>query len=174
MARRVVRPDRRAGDDVTVNEWIARWSHILPPQAVGELVASFDPSAHVIPESSGSSESRLQSEIRLVASRDYRIALWRNNNGGMTTYDGRHVRFGLGNDSAALNRKWKSSDLIGVTPAGRFVAIEVKAPGWSLRPSDNRAQAQAAFMRSVTAFGGLAGFVQSVDDMKRLFEGIKG
>ena len=110
----------------------------------------------------------MQSLARKIASAEFGTALFRNNVGAMTTDDGRHVRFGLGNDSASLNRKWKSSDLIGIAPGGRFVAVEVKRPGWHLTAGDQRAQAQAAFMKSVIALGGLAGFVQSEDDVRRL------
>ena len=151
-----------------IGDWIERWQGFLPPAAIDELMAAADPAALVMPEIAETSEGGLQSEIRRVASVEFRAPLWRNNNGAMTTSEGRHIRFGLGNDSAALNRKWKSSDLIGISPDGKFLAVEVKKPGWRLTPGDKRAQAQAAFMRSVTSFGGRAGFVQSVEDFRRL------
>ncbi|QDP66977.1 MAG: putative nuclease [Prokaryotic dsDNA virus sp.] len=163
----------------TLADWFARWSRYMPAQAVEEFTACADPCAAVIPEPSTSSEARVQSQARLTGSAEFRTPLWRNNNGAMTTDDGRHVRFGLGNDSAAVNKKWKSADLIGIRPVlimphhvgttvGQFTAAEVKAPGWRLQPSDKRAQAQSAFIRSVQSFGGRAGFIQSEDDIRRL------
>ena len=153
-----------------IAEWIERWRAVLPPDAVAELHAALDPVSSVGTEQGSRSESCLQSDIRRVASAEFKVPLWRNNNGAMTTDDGRHVRFGLGNDSAALNRKWKSSDLIGIGRSGQFVAVEVKAPGWRLTPGDKRAQAQAAFMRSVIAFGGRAGFCQNIEDFRRMMK----
>lgn len=43
-----------------------------------------------------------------------------------------------------------TSDILGLLPGGRFVAIEAKRPGGTLRP------AQVAFLAEVTARGGLA------------------
>lgn len=168
-------------EPLTLQDWFTKWAHVLPRQAVADLTAALDPCAFTVPERSDDSEARVQSEARLVASSEFHTPLWRNNNGAMTTDDGRHVRFGLGNDSAALNKKWKSSDLIGIRPVkigpehigttfGQFTALEIKKPGWTFRPSDNRAVAQAAFIKSVIAFGGRAGFVQSADDLRRLLK----
>lgn len=106
--------------------------------------------------------------------------IWRNNSGACTDTTGRLIRYGLGNDSAKLNSHIKSSDLIGIRPVlaelpgvgwrmlGVFTAIEVKAPGWRLQPSDERAQAQARFHEIVRQAGGLAGFASSLDDIERI------
>ena len=77
------------------------------------------------------------------------------------------MRFGLGNDSAALCRAWKSSDLVGIGPGGRFLAVEVKAPDWRWTGS-GREIAQAAFHANVRALGGLAMFANSMDDLEKL------
>lgn len=98
--------------------------------------------------------------------------MWRNNSGAYQDDTGRWVRYGLGNDSAALNAAVKSSDLIGITPVtawlhsanawvtlGVFTALEVKPSGWVLKPSDDRAIAQEKFHGIVREVGGFAGFV---------------
>lgn len=175
---------------MNLHEWSRRWWHVLPPQAQQEFDEMVRPHTYVQSEPGQRSESAIQADIRLTASKEYRAPLWRNNNGAAQIIDPkspnappRHVRFGLGNDSARVNAAWKSSDLIGIVPTlvtgdhigrtlGVFAAIEVKVPGWHLTPGDKRAQAQAAFMNSVTAFGGIAGFAQSVDDMRRIFNNV--
>lgn len=79
------------------------------------------------------------------------------------------IRYGLGNDSAKLNKSFKSSDLIGIWPVtvtpemvgqtlGVFFAVEVKAPGWKFRQSDKRAVAQQNFLTWVSRHGGVAMF----------------
>ena len=78
------------------------------------------------------------------------------------------IRYGLANDSKKLNDKFKSSDLIGIDGDGRFVAAEVKKPGWHLTSGDNRAQAQLRFMQFVISKGGRAGFCQSLEDFERI------
>lgn len=103
--------------------------------------------------------------------------MWRNNSGACTDETGRLIRYGLGNDSAQLNRKVKSSDLIGITPTlitqdmvgyymGVFTALEIKRPGWHLTPGDERGQAQAKFHDLVRAACGYAGFVTHPDDVR--------
>lgn len=94
--------------------------------------------------------------------------LWRNNSGVLPDRNGRPVRYGLANDSAALNARIKSSDLIGLDDAGRFVAIECKAEGWKLTPGDERGQAQWRFIQLVQANGGRAGFVTDPKQLETL------
>lgn len=114
-------------------------------------------------------EQSLQQEIRLLAAKKGH-SLWRNNNGAFKDEKNRWIRFGLGNDSKQLNEHWKSSDLIGMTNDGRFLAVEVKKPNWRLTDGDKRAQAQANFMNSVRSLGGRAGFAQSIEDFERILE----
>lgn len=119
-------------------------------------------------------EVALQSIIR----RDFAYIgpIWRNNSGACEDKTGRLVRYGLGNDSAQLNKSVKSSDLIAITPVvitpdmvghtiGVFTALEVKAPGWMLRPSDTRGLAQEKFHDIVKKAGGYAGFVTTPNDI---------
>lgn len=122
-------------------------------------------------------EAAMQSIIR----RDFAFIgpIWRNNSGACEDKTGRLIRYGLGNDSAQLNAVVKSSDLIGIVPVtitpdmigktiGVFTALEVKAPDWTLRPSDSRGLAQSKFHDIVKKAGGYAGFVASPDDMLKV------
>lgn len=98
--------------------------------------------------------------------------LWRNNSGAFFDDTQRMVRYGLGNDSKEINRIFKSSDLIGITPVtchcgqtyGVFTAEECKPPGWKLRPADKRAKAQLAFIQLVLKLGGIGRFITSAED----------
>lgn len=106
--------------------------------------------------------------------------MWRNNSGMMFNDKGQPVRFGLGNTSAQINKRFKSSDYIGPVPTliepwmvgsylGVFTALETKESGWTLRPGDERGQAQAAFHDLVRAACGFAGFVSDPErDVPRI------
>jgi len=107
--------------------------------------------------------------------------LWRNNVGACLDATGRMIRYGLGNDSAKLNKVWKSSDLIGMRRVligpehvghtlGVFTAIEVKRPGWTGRTLTEHEQAQYAFHNSVREYGGIAGFASSLDQLKEVMK----
>lgn len=123
-----------------------------------------------------SSELAAQQLLRVEAPRHH-AALWRNNSGAVLDPEtGRMIRFGLANDSAKLNKHFKSSDLIGIqtvtiTPdmvgrtIGVFLAVEVKHPGWHMTPGDKRAKAQANFGQMVTQMGGIFRFATRVDDV---------
>lgn len=107
--------------------------------------------------------------------------MWRNNSGACTDDTGRLIRYGLGNDSAQLNAKIKSSDLIGITPVtaylssvqgwvtlGVFTALEIKSSNWKFSPNDERALAQAKFHSIVRDAGGFAGFVTDPADIAQI------
>jgi hypothetical protein len=53
------------------------------------------------------------------------------------------------------------SDLIAVSPIGRFIAIEVKAPGQEPTPL------QKAFLRQIKKNNGIAIWVTSLEDVKK-------
>lgn len=114
------------------------------------------------------SESRQQSLIRLEAGRKD-VLLFRNNVGAFRTEEGGFLRYGLANDSKAMNDKIKSSDLIGlrkklVTPqmvgsfVGIFTARECKKQDWKFRATDAHAAAQQRFIDLVNSYGGDAAF----------------
>ena len=112
-------------------------------------------------------ETTIQDQIRLEASQAG-LRLWRNNVGACRDTKGRLIRYGLANDSAAVNRALKSSDLIGIRPVvvtqehvgriiGQFVAREVKRSGWEYHGTP-REQAQLRFIELVRSLGGDACF----------------
>jgi hypothetical protein len=110
-------------------------------------------------------ETAYQNSLRIEAAR-HGVMLWRNNVGVLRDINGRAVRFGLANDSARLNNKIKSSDLIGIHQ-GRFCAFEVKVPGWKYR-GKGREVAQLNFINLVKEQGGVAGFVTSWAEMSNM------
>lgn len=123
-------------------------------------------------------ESSVQQRIRLEAA-GLGYDLWRNNVGVLLDQTGRPVRYGLANDSPAVNAILKSSDLIGPTPTfimphhvGRvlavFTAVECKPDGWHFAPSDERAVAQLNFHDKVRRAGGYAGFATSVEEYRKI------
>lgn len=163
---------------MTLADWQALWGHRIPAQALAELSAALNPAIPAIAPTARHSEAAGAAQIRLAAGRAG-VPLFRNNSGAMTDQTGRLVRFGLGNESPALNARWKSSDLIGLLPVvvqpshlgrtlGVFLAIETKKPGWHLTPGDKRGQAQAAFIQSIRAFGGVGGFCCTAEDFANL------
>lgn len=123
-------------------------------------------------------ESTVQNHIRHMSAQ-LGDDLWRNNSGVLNDVKGRPVRFGLGNDSAKINKVCKSSDLIGltrvmVTPEmvgtviAVFTAVEVKENGWVFNPRNDREVAQKTFIDFILRAGGYAGFAQSIDDYRRI------
>lgn len=107
----------------------------------------------------------MQSTIRLAAARSGRY-LFRNNVGAGKLASGSFVRFGLGNDSAALNGKFKSADLVGIervtitqdmvgSHIGRFLSIECKRRDWKFAGTLEE-MAQVAWATLINAQGGRA------------------
>jgi len=117
------------------------------------------------------SEAAVQALLRQEASR-MGLRLWRNNVGAGVLADGSFIRWGLANDSKALNESIKSADLIGIRPllitpdhvgtvVGQFVSREVKSPEWRWRGTD-REKAQARWADLVNSLGGDACFATGV------------
>lgn len=97
-------------------------------------------------------ERDLQQQIRLALGADPRVVLWRNNVGEAEYWKhGRvqRVTYGLAPGSA---------DLVGLLHTGRFLALEVKAPGQNPKPD------QARWLELVRRMGGFAAVVRSVDE----------
>lgn len=149
-----------------LTQWAAR--HGVSQAALAELRVMMgvdtDPAKCT---TKASSEAAVQTAIRLEASR-LGVRLWRNNVGACKDESGRIIRYGLCNDSAQLNKRIKSSDLIGVRPLivtpemvghtiGQFVAREVKRPGWKYTGTD-REKAQLAFIELLLSLGADAAF----------------
>jgi hypothetical protein len=75
--------------------------------------------------------------------------IWRNNVGVLPDRNGVPIRFGL---------CVGSSDLIGIAPDGRFLAVEVKTKTGRVRPEQQR------FIDTVIARGGIAGVARSAEE----------
>lgn len=122
-------------------------------------------------------EEQVAQRVLLEAGR-LGVILWRNNSGALPDKNGRLVRFGLGNDSAQANAKFKSPDYIGFTPTfivpefvGRtlpvFTGIDTKHSEWT-HPENDRDRAQEAFLRFVQSHGGYAGFAPDASLVSRI------
>lgn len=98
------------------------------------------------------SEKEIQDQIRVALS-DVGVIIWRNNTGIATYATGSKVRYGL-----CIG----SSDLIGITRDGKFVAIEVKTPKGKLTKE------QKNFLKAVKDMGGYSGVARSVEDALRI------
>lgn len=146
--------------------WSRKWN--VPTAALAEL-RQILVSKHTDKElvSKQTSEAGIQSAIRLEASRKG-ARLWRNNVGATYTKEGAFIRYGLANDSKAVNTQIKSADLIGIRPVtiqpwmvghtiGQFLSREVKAAGWKYTGTE-REQAQLAWAEIILALGGDASF----------------
>lgn len=159
---------------MTVFEWAQR--HGVSHEAVVELLAILEPERPTGQPGPETSEAAVQAAVAIDAAK-HGGALWRNNSGAFQDPTGAWVRYGLANTSKKINKRFKSSDLIGITPrlvtesmvgsvVGIFTAAEIKEPGWKgPRPSNEREQAQANFLKFVRGVGGIGKFVQSVKDM---------
>lgn len=92
----------------------------------------------------------------------------------------RVVNYGLMNESPNQNKVIKSSDRILINPVwcyrdhigwgwiGQFGAAEIKRTGWQFDQADQHSVAQAAFHSIVRQYGGVAGFVTSPEDFRRM------
>ena len=97
-------------------------------------------------------ETDIQNLIRLALS-ERGILNWRNHTFALKDKDGRLVRGGL---------CVGSSDIIGIMPDGRFLAIEVKKPG--KKPTTE----QLNFIEAIRRHGGIAGVVHSPEELAGL------
>lgn len=146
---------------LNLTTWAARWG--VPLEALQDLRAQLGLVNDLPAPISGTSEAAVQNRVRLAAA-ERGARYWRNNSGAYKDDSGRLVRYGLANDSAALNAVLKSSDLIGVEPlqitpehvgqtVGLFSAIECKPVGWQYTGTD-RERAQLAFGQLIISLGG--------------------
>lgn len=147
-----------------LDEWAKAWG--VSDTAMADLrkrVGIASPLSGVVV----SGEAGAQVEVRLEAARAG-IHLWRNNVGALQDQQGRWVRYGLANDSKALNERVKSADLIGIRPVtiashmigwriGQFVSREIKAPGWRYTGTQ-RETAQLEWLTLIASLGGDAAF----------------
>src|SRR2546428_602989 len=114
------------------------------------------------------SEAEILNRIKLEAS-SKGSRLWRNNVGATYTAEGSFIRYGLANDSKALNQKLKSADLIGIKPVviteemvgrtiGQFLSREIKRPNWKFNKNDTHDTAQLNWINLIVSLGGDACF----------------
>lgn len=97
-------------------------------------------------------ETNLQAEIMKALS-SAGCKVWRNNTGALKNSAGRLVSYGLCKGS---------SDIIGICPDGKFLAIEVKTQ------SGKTTENQERFIRVIKSMGGRSGVARSVDDAIRI------
>ena len=137
--------------------------HNVNKSALVELMSLMGAEQTDVKSRSDSPEARVQDEARLMASK-MGWRLFRNNCGALKDENGRVVRYGIANDSLAMNKRIKSSDLIGIRPVvitpdmvgstiGQFVAREVKRAGWKYKGTEHE-EAQLAFGMLVIGLGG--------------------
>ncbi len=100
-------------------------------------------------------ESDIQRLIMLALS-EAGCLIWRNNTGVLKNAAGIPIKFGL---------CVGSSDLIGLTPAGRFLAVEIKTSKGRATPE------QLRFIEAVRARGGIAGIARSPEEALDLLRG---
>jgi hypothetical protein len=107
------------------------------------------------------SETDIQQRIRLALGTRPDVRLFRNNTGTLPDpRTGRPVQFGLARGSADLigyRTVTITPDMVGQDVAV-FVSLEVKTPTGRIRPE------QANWQRTISAAGGIAAVVRSVDD----------
>lgn len=151
----------------TLHQWAVR--HHVSPAALHDLQRTLGmlEAPHMPEAMAGTSEAAVSNRLRLAASRAGG-RLWRNNVGALVDERGVPLRYGLANDSAALNRVMKSADLVGLYPlritpehvgsvVGQFWSVEAKHQGWSYT-GRGREAAQAAWAQLVVSLGGRACF----------------
>jgi hypothetical protein len=158
---------------VNLSAWAARWA--IPREAIDELCRDTLHSPESAYLDAPSSEARVQSEVRLEAARAG-VYLFRNNVGaGKVESSGKFMRWGLGNDSEALNRVLKSADLIGVrklliephhvgTHLGQFVSREIKCSDWKFSGTLEE-HAQLRWSTLINAQGGDAKIVTGIGSL---------
>jgi hypothetical protein len=78
------------------------------------------------------------------------IKAWSNPSGAVKIRPGKFMSFGLKG----------SSDILGLLPGGRFLAVECKAPGGRLSPE------QRQFLADIKALGGMAIVARSCRDIE--------
>ena len=149
-----------------LDQWATRWG--ISEQAIADLKREYRADRSIEAATSGASEAAVQNVLRLEATRKG-CRLWRNNVGATYTPEGSFIRYGIANDSPAVNKQIKSADLIGIRPVkithahvgstiGQFLSREVKAGGWRFSPNNEREQAQLRWAELIVSLGGDACF----------------
>ena len=155
-----------------INQWAAK--HGVSAEAVADLHAVLMSAVPQPVSDATGSEAAAQQRIRLEAPH-HGVRLWRNNVGACMDDRGNHIRYGLANESTAMNKVVKSHDLIGITPMtvkpehvggilGIFTSIECKRPGWQYKGTA-REVGQLNWAQIVIGLGGFAQFACDPGDI---------
>lgn len=135
-----------------VHDWAHQWR--IPPAALTDLQNRLVAKSTMACANTDKplSEAGVQSRVRLEAA-EKDVRLFRNNVGAGQLINGSFVRWGLANDSEAINKEIKSSDLVGwrkvlIEPAhvgthiAKTVLRECKKEGWVYDPTNQHDVAQ--------------------------------
>lgn len=148
-------------------KWAEKWN--VPSEAIDDLrhAMGINGFSSLTEPSDVTSEAGVSKKVRLAFAHSGGV-LWRNNVGVFTDERGVPVRYGLANESSQMNKRVKSSDLVGLRPVaitrdmvgsviGQFVARETKRADWRYTGTP-REVAQLKFMELVISKGGDAAF----------------
>ena len=150
-----------------IHDWALR--HQIPPEAMQDFFRMFgQPITPPGNNSQGLAETDVSRRVRAEAA-TLGITLMRNNVGVAQDSRGVPVRFGLANDTPAMNKHLKSHDLVGWKPLmieqrhvglviAQFITRETKRPGWQYTGTP-REVAQLRFRDLVLSNGGDSAFV---------------
>lgn len=151
-----------------LSDWANDWCVSDDAMAALYQIMGFKPDTPV--ELEGKNEAYVQSAVRLAAPMAA-MTLFRNNVGALKDERGVPIRFGLGNDTAALNKVFKTGDLAGwqsgwfrdyetlePVKVAVFAMAECKKAGWKMTPTNAHEIAQLRAINMVQAGGGIACF----------------
>lgn len=147
---------------MTHDEWVTHY-----PEAAAALMHIVLPHSNII-HKADTPEAQVQADVRLEVSRRG-DRLWRNNVGAGKLENGSFVRWGLCNDSVAVNAALKSADLIGLRRVmitqemvgsiiGQFMSVECKHADWHWTGTP-REISQLHWAELILSLGGYAAIV---------------
>lgn len=148
-----------------VDIWAKRWN--VSTEALQELRGFLGIDNPLPLTHAGKSETAVLNLVKAEASRKG-LRLWRNNVGAAYMKEGTFLRYGLANESKAMNEVIKSADLIGIRPVvitmdlvgltiGQFVSREIKHAGWKFTGTPLEL-AQQSWAQLIVSLGGDACF----------------
>jgi hypothetical protein len=151
---------------MSLDQWAKEWG--VSAEALAALRQTYIMQFYPSGNRTGLTEAALQNQYRFKMAGEGGV-LWRNNVGALLDQRGVPVRYGLANESKAMNEIFKSGDLIGIRPVtitqamvgttiGQFVSAEMKHGGWQYTGSA-REKAQRNWLELVRSMGGEANFV---------------
>ena len=114
-------------------------------------------------------EGAILSEIAAMLAEHPRVAIAIRQNSGSASYEAKSGRYAPVHFYSFIKRpeKMRIPDIWGLLTDGRYYAIEAKRANWK-GPTDAREREQAAFIETVRALGGIAGFARSANEAAAL------